>query len=83
METPISKPQIPIIGNVSTRPLATPAEIRVELEAQLTSPVRWTGSMNYLLNQGVDSFVEVGPGSVLLGLLKRIDRTARRLTFEL
>ena len=78
-ETPIAPPQVPIIGNVSGRPLTTPDEIRAELEAQLTAAVAWTDSMRYLLAQGVNTFVEVGSGNVLLGLMKRIDRKAKRV----
>ena len=81
--TPMQTPHIPIIGNVSARPVTTVAEIRAELEAQLTVPVRWTESMNYLVEQGVDEVVEVGPGDVLLKLMKRIDRNIKRLSFEL
>ena len=81
--TPMQAPHIPVIGNVSARPLSTVAEIRAELEAQLTAPVRWTESMNYLVEQGVDEVVEVGPGDVLLKLMKRIDRHTKRLSFEL
>lgn len=81
--TPITLPRVPVIGNVSAEPLTTHEEIRAELKYQLTSPVQWTGSMNYLLKQGVDTFVEVGPGDVLLGLMKRIDRQSKRLKFDL
>lgn len=77
-ETPISPPRMPIIGNVSAQPLTTPAEIRAELKAQLTSPVRWTDSMGYLVQEGVDAVYEIGPGDVLLGLMKRIDRSVER-----
>ncbi|MEW5988298.1 MAG: ACP S-malonyltransferase [Chloroflexota bacterium] len=80
--TPIAAPQIPLIGNVSAQPLTTPAAIRAELAAQLTGPVRWRESIHYLLREGVDTFVEVGPGDVLLSLVKRIDRQAKRLKFE-
>ena len=62
--TPIAPPQLPVIGNVSARPLTTPEEIRAELKAQLISPVHWSGSMNYLLQQGVNTFIEVGPGNI-------------------
>lgn len=79
--TPVAAPEIPVIGNVSAAPLTTAADIRAELEAQLTSPVSWTDSMRYLVNEGVDTVVEVGPGDVLLGLMKRIDRKVKRLTF--
>lgn len=81
-DTPITTPQIPVIGNVQARPLSTPDEIRTELTAQLTSAVAWTASIHYLLAQGVTSFVEVGPGDVLLGLVKRIDRKSNRLKFK-
>ena len=81
--TPMQAPHIPVIGNVSARPLSSVAEIRAELEAQLTAPVRWTESMNYLVEQGVDEVVEVGPGDVLLKLMKRIDRNTKRLPFDL
>ncbi len=79
--TPIAAPRVPVIGNVLGAPLTTPEAIRAELEAQLTAPVRWTDSMRYLLDQGVATFAEVGPGTVLTGLMKRIDRQATRLTF--
>ena len=81
--TPIAPPNIPIIGNVTARPLTTPDDIRAELKAQLTASVRWTESVTHLVQQGVDTFVEVGPGDVLLGLVKRIERSAKRLKFEL
>jgi len=78
---PIEAPRIPVIGNVSARPLNSVEEIRTELKAQLTSPVLWTGSMNYLLECGVSNFIEVGSGEVLLGLIKRIDRKVNRVKF--
>jgi [acyl-carrier-protein] S-malonyltransferase len=81
--TPMQAPQIPVISNVSARQLITVEEIRVELEAQLTAPVRWTESMNYLVEQGVEAVMEVGPGDVLLKLMKRINRKTKRLSFEL
>ena len=79
--TPLQAPALPVIANATAVPLTTADEIRAELKAQLTSPVHWSDSMRYLLAQGVDTFVEVGPGNVLLGLLKRIDRRAKRLKF--
>jgi [acyl-carrier-protein] S-malonyltransferase len=82
-DTPIAPPRWPVIGNVTARPLTTADAIRDELKAQLTAPVRWQESMGYLLAQGVNTFVEVGPGDVLLGLMKRIDRDSKRVRFEL
>jgi [acyl-carrier-protein] S-malonyltransferase len=81
-ETPIAPPKVPIIGNVSASPLGTPEEIKKDLKKQLTSPVMWTDSMKHLLQRGVDTYYEIGSGSVLLGLLKRIDRRATRLKWD-
>lgn len=81
--TPITPPQVPVIGNVTAEPLTNQEEIRAELKAQLTSPVQWTRSMNYIIEQGVDTYIEVGPGNVLLGLMKRIDRQSKRVKFNL
>jgi [acyl-carrier-protein] S-malonyltransferase len=80
--TPILPPAAPVIANVSAAPLTDPEAIRAELKAQLTSPVAWTPSIRYLSAQGVDTYVEVGPGDVLLGLVKRIDREARRVKLD-
>ena len=77
--TPIQPPAIPIIGNVTARPLTTPEAIRTELKAQLTASVLWADSMRYLITQGVCTVVEVGPGDVLLSLMKRIDRQVERV----
>lgn len=70
--TPFTSPHVPVIGNVDARPLRL-NELRAELEAQLTSPVRWTESVEYMVNQGVTRFIEVGPKDVLCGLVKRIN----------
>ena len=75
--------RIPVVANVTAQPITTPDEIRAELTAQLTAPVRWTESVRQLGALGVDAYVEVGPGDVLLGLVKRIDRAAARTKFEL
>jgi [acyl-carrier-protein] S-malonyltransferase len=66
-----------VIGNVGAAPLSDPNDIRVELPAQLTLPVRWTESVLYMLAHGVTTFVELGSKDVLTGLLKRIDANAR------
>jgi [acyl-carrier-protein] S-malonyltransferase len=73
----IRRPRCPVISNVDARPHDDPAEIRALLLAQITAPVRWEDSMRWLLDQRIDEFLEVGPGRVLRGLLKRIDRKAR------
>ena len=70
--TPFTQPQITVIGNVRAAPLATVEEIRTELVGQLTSSVLWTASIEAMIRAGVTRFVEIGPGSVLTGLVKRI-----------
>jgi [acyl-carrier-protein] S-malonyltransferase len=73
-ETQINRPSIPVISNVDAQAHFEPDEIRELLVRQIVSPVRWEQSMRYLLSEGYDQFYEVGPGRVLRGLLKRIDR---------
>jgi [acyl-carrier-protein] S-malonyltransferase len=71
---PLSDPRVPLIGNVSAQPLTTVQQIRTDLQAQLNSRVRWTESIEFMANQGVEFFLELGNESVLTGLLKRINR---------
>jgi [acyl-carrier-protein] S-malonyltransferase len=80
---PLEEARTPVIANVIARPVCVPDDVRAELKAQLTSPVAWTDSVRFLGERGVDTYVEVGPGDVLLGLVKRIDRQGRRVKFEL
>ena len=75
----IGEPSIPTIGNVTAEPLETVDAIMAELSAQLTSRVRWTESIQYLISQGVNTFIEIGTGKVLSGLIKRIDRDSTRI----
>jgi len=70
----MQKPRIPVISNVDALPHDDPEEIRQILVRQILQPVRWEDSMRYLIQQGFDQFYEVGPGRVLRGLLRRIDR---------
>jgi [acyl-carrier-protein] S-malonyltransferase len=71
-EVAISDALIPVISNVTAEPLAAADAIRRELVEQVTSPVRWIASVRHMAAAGVDTFVEVGPGNVLTGLIKRI-----------
>lgn len=73
-QVPLGRPRIPVISNVDARPHDDPEEIRDLLVRQVVSPVLWEDSMRYLIAQGCNSFHEVGPGRVLRGLLRRIDR---------
>jgi [acyl-carrier-protein] S-malonyltransferase len=72
--TQFSRPICPIYQNVSALPVATPEEIKKNLVIQLTAPVKWTQIMQNMLADGVTEVVEVGPGKVLQGLFKKIDR---------
>ncbi len=69
---PIAEPLVPIVGNVGARLLRTAAEVRADLQAQLTSRVRWTESIQAMTSAGVDTFLELGTGTVLTGLVRRI-----------
>jgi len=75
-------PLIPVVVNVEARPLNDPQEIRQALIHQLTSPVRWTESVQWMIDHDTKRFVEVGPQQVLTGLMKRIDRSAERLSVD-
>jgi [acyl-carrier-protein] S-malonyltransferase len=72
--TPIVDPRCPVYQNVDGRPHTDPARIKANLIAQLTAPVRWTQTMQAMLADGVKKVVEVGPGNVLQGLFKKVDR---------
>jgi len=74
-ETTIRSPRIPVVSNVDARPHADPVEIRSLLSRQVCGVVEWHASMDYVLSTGVRTLCEVGPGRVLRGLLKRIDRS--------
>ncbi|HEX6309159.1 MAG TPA: ACP S-malonyltransferase [Longimicrobiales bacterium] len=70
------RPRFPVISNVTAKPISDPAAARRLLLEQLTSAVRWTQCMQTMLGAGVRRFYELGPGSVLTGLLRRIERSA-------
>ncbi len=74
---PIQKPRIPVVSNVDATVHWEPEEIRQLLVQQVINPVKWEDSIRWLLSQSVTEFTEVGPGKVLAGLLKRIDRKAK------
>ena len=72
-DTPFRMPNVPVVANISARPLLSADEIRDELVGQLTWPVRWTASVQWMVEQGVTRFIEVGPKDVLSKLVGRID----------
>ena len=77
--TPFRKPSIPVIGNVTALPLDTAEAVKTELRNQLTSPVQWQRTIEYMINQGVSTFIEIGPGKVLAGLIRRINKEVKTI----
>lgn len=73
--TEFSTPRVPVYQNVDAKPHIDPAEIKANLVAQLTAPVRWTRSVQNMIADGATEFIEVGPGKVLRGLVGKIDRS--------
>lgn len=71
-KTPFQTPICPIYQNVSALPSTEPMQIKLNLINQLTSPVRWTQTIKNMINDGAKEFIEVGPGNVLQGLIKKI-----------
>jgi [acyl-carrier-protein] S-malonyltransferase len=76
---PLKPTKMPVISNVTARPHDGAASTRALLVEQVTAPVRWEDSMRYLIGEGFDCFIELGPGTVLSGFMKRIDKNARML----
>ena len=72
----IRAPKVPLVANVLARPISDPDEIRTRLVEQVTGTVRWRESVTWLAENGVDTFVEVGTGKVLTGMVKRIAKEA-------
>ena len=76
-EAQISEPVCPIYQNVDAKPYTNPAQIKENLIAQLTAPVRWTQTVENMVNDGANDFTEIGPGAVLCGLIKKVSREAQ------
>jgi [acyl-carrier-protein] S-malonyltransferase len=72
------EPSVPVIGNVHAKPMKTAEELRADIKAQMQSRVRWTESVQWMLGNGIQTFVEAGSGEVLLGLVKRIEASTTR-----
>jgi len=71
---PFREPRFPVVCNVDARPVRTGAEARDALRRQVSRPVLWTASIEALRGEGIELWVETGPGKVLSGLMKRIGR---------
>jgi [acyl-carrier-protein] S-malonyltransferase len=72
----IETPVVPVVGNVHAKQMLTADELRADIKAQMQSRVRWTESVQEMRRNGVETFIEAGSGTVLLGLIKRIDASA-------
>jgi [acyl-carrier-protein] S-malonyltransferase len=81
--TLFSTPSCPIYQNVTTTGVVNPEEIKKNLISQLTAPVKWTQSVQNMIKDGATLFIEVGPGKVLQGLVKKIDANAEAVSAEL
>lgn len=76
-EISVKDANIPVIANVTANEMSSAAEIKSRLIEQLYSPVLWEDSVQKMISLGVDTFIEIGPGKVLSGLVKKIDKTVR------
>ena len=77
LETNFVVPKVDIVSNVTSKPLNNPVEIKNLLIEQIEKPVRWRESVSNMISFGVNHFIEIGPGKVLSGLIKRIDRNVK------
>ena len=73
---------VPVISNVEAKPLLSEERVKELLEKQLYSPVRWVESIQMMKQEGIESVIEVGPGRVLTGLVKRIDDSIKTMNVE-
>jgi len=73
------QPQVPIIANTTAQPMTTIEEVKAELLRQLCNGIQWQRSIEYMISNGASTFIEIGPGKVLSGLIKRIDREVEPL----
>lgn len=74
--TNFNTPKCPVYQNVDAKPHTDPQEIKKNLVAQLTASVRWTQTVQNMIADGADEFIECGPGAVLQGLIKKINKEA-------
>ncbi len=81
-ETELSRPRVPVVCNVDAAEVSDPEEVRRTLVAQVTGSVRWSESVRRFLDRGETLFIELGPGRVLKGLMRRIDRSAKVLSIH-
>jgi [acyl-carrier-protein] S-malonyltransferase len=78
----VKDPQVPVISNVEAKPYTEAGRIKSLLVAQISSPVLWESSVKEMITRGVTHFVETGPGKVLSGLVKKIDKGVVTMNFD-
>ncbi|UJF35310.1 ACP S-malonyltransferase [Paenibacillus hexagrammi] len=76
----MSEASMPVVANVTAQPVTQPDDIRRLLVEQVYSPVLWEDTITYLIAQGVDTFIELGSGTVLAGLIKKVDRSVKAVS---
>lgn len=81
-ELDLETPQMPVVCNFTAETVSTSEDIRKTLEQQVTGSVRWTASMQSLIAQGHTTFIELGPGKVLAGLMGRIDKSVKVISID-
>ena len=79
---PFRDPEIPVVANTTAEPMTNAVEIKAELLRQLCSGVQWQRSIEHMVDSGVSTFIEIGPGEVLSGLIKRINGDARTINVD-
>ena len=82
VETNFNDPDNPIISNVTAKETKNSNEIKELLIKQIESPVKWRESVLYMIENGIKKFIEIGPGKVLSGLIKRIDRSVELISIN-
>jgi [acyl-carrier-protein] S-malonyltransferase len=80
--TTFNEPLIPIIANTSAQPLNSAQSIKEELNSQLCHSVQWQKTIEYMISHGTNTFIEIGSGNVLTGLIKRIDKNVKTLNIS-
>lgn len=77
---PMNEAAVPVVANVTARPVSQPGDIRGLLVEQVSSPVLWEDTIAYLIGEGVDTFIELGSGTVLAGLIKKVDKSVKTVS---
>jgi [acyl-carrier-protein] S-malonyltransferase len=75
-------PHYPVVANCDARPLTTAEELKEELQQQLCTSVKWAQTVAYMTDEGVTKFIEIGPGRILTGMVKRISQEAETVNIS-